>query len=93
MACGANNPFLFVFTYRPVASNHPFLQLITSLEEQNNCNVVEVSLNCLRSDDVHEMVSSIFGEYVGRDIRPLSDFMFRITNGSESNTLIKAMAD
>eukprot|EP00804_Cyclotella_cryptica_P021476 CCRYP_005799-RA/>CCRYP_005799-RA protein AED:0.04 eAED:0.04 QI:150/1/1/1/0.83/0.85/7/550/1028 len=82
LACGAKNPFLFIFTYRPVASDHPFLQLITSLEERNHNSVAEVTLHCLGCNDVYEMVSSILGGHVGSDFRSLSDFLFRITNGN-----------
>ncbi|KAL3798194.1 hypothetical protein HJC23_005755 [Cyclotella cryptica] len=80
LACGAKNPFLFIFTYRPVASDHPFLQLIKSLYNSNN--VAQITLHCLGSDDVNEMVCSILGEHISGNSCSLSDFIFRITHGN-----------
>jgi predicted ATPase len=86
LASSAKNPFLFIFTYRPVTSDHPFLQLIKSLEERNRNNVEEITLNCLGRDDVNDMISNILGERICGNVRSLSDFLFRITHGSKSIT-------
>ena len=83
LAGSAKNPFLFVFTCRPVSKDHPFHHFIESLEQKNT--VTEVTLHGLDNKDVYEMVSAFLGEKTRDSSRSLSDFLCRVTNGSKSN--------
>eukprot|EP00804_Cyclotella_cryptica_P005610 CCRYP_000001-RE/>CCRYP_000001-RE protein AED:0.07 eAED:0.07 QI:0/0.85/0.75/1/0.85/0.5/8/3201/589 len=80
LAGSAKNPFLFIFTCRPVPEDHPFYQFVESLENRNN--VTEVTLHGLDNSDVYEMVSVFLGEKARRSSRSLSDFLCRVTNGN-----------
>ena len=55
---GAKNPFVFIFTYRPVEYNHPFSQLIQELEH-TRVSMTEILLKNLRKDSVRDLVANI----------------------------------
>lgn len=80
----ARNPFIFVFTMRPVQKDHPFYQLIYAHEETPAC-LTEIELRGLSEDAVCELTSMQLGIHESKSsrCRPLSDFLCRVTNGSE----------
>eukprot|EP00970_Alexandrium_tamarense_P011175 scaffold2372_cov198-Alexandrium_tamarense.AAC.38 len=80
----ARNPFIFMFTMRPVQKDHPFYQLIYAHEETPAC-LTEIELRGLSEDAICELTSMQLGipESKSSRCRPLSDFLCRVTNGSE----------
>jgi hypothetical protein len=80
MASSAKNPFIFVFTYRPIPNDHPFLKMIEEVEKRNS--VAELKLKGLSANNVHALVCDLLSmdrnsEHCGK----LSTFLCRITNG------------
>lgn len=82
MARSATSPFIFVFTYRPIPDDHPFIKLIDELAKISR--VDQIMLRGLDTCDVHELVCDILDLDMSCErCYQLSSFLRRITNGSK----------
>lgn len=82
MASAAKSPFIFVFTFRPLARDNPFIQMIDKLGKRNN--VAEISLRGLSANGVHELVCGVLGlDSESERCGQLSTFLCRLTKGSK----------
>ena len=74
---GAKNPFLFLFTCRPIQDdNHPFCSFMKLFP----CNT-EIRLQGLNQASVRDLVSATLGRSTD-DCAILSEYLFNITGGN-----------
>lgn len=83
LASGAKNPFVFVFTHRPVEEDHPLQQLLRDLKDCR-MHVTDIKVNGLSEDNVRELVSNMLEVKRADLCGALSNYLCRVTNGSES---------
>mmetsp|Transcript_25283 Transcript_25283/g.60782 ORF Transcript_25283/g.60782 Transcript_25283/m.60782 type:complete len:1028 (+) Transcript_25283:177-3260(+) len=74
---GAQNPFLFIFTCRPVDPNHPFNKIIDEFEAKT-----EIQLQCLRGNSVRQLVAEILRMDDPEKCTSLANFISRVTSGN-----------
>ena len=83
LVMGAKNPFLFIFTYRPLDIGHPFLQLVNDFGSR--INLTEIMLQNLNNYSVQELVANILSIDRSSQCVSLSNFICHVTNGSKYN--------
>ena len=75
---GAQNPFMFIFTCRPMETTHQFRRISDEFEAKT-----EIQLQGLRRNNVRELVAEILGMDDPELCTSLANFISRVTDGSE----------